>query len=142
MPKLDPDGRFKFNTTVNLSATTPSTLSVDIYGGPIARIMATLFNAKDEVIATVGQDGHLLSTETNGSASWLFQAVPQASYLKWYIWANRSAANIPNFSITVKVRDSSGNALATAQCAGVIPEGQWSLPKNDPIVDGILVSCK
>ena len=77
------DGRIKFGSTITLPDQTGS-LTVDIFGGPLARVQAAVFDANDKPIQAVGFDGFgpPLTTEIGGRASWLFQADPRASYVK------------------------------------------------------------
>jgi hypothetical protein len=131
------DARIKFAPGTDISLNGPTgSVSADVFGGPIARLQVALFDANDQVLQAVGfgKFGQSLTTEHGGRASWLFQADSKAAYIKWGIQAVRSAANLGSYSVTVKVRDSQGNALATSQFSATIPDGQFA---DDIIYDGV-----
>ena len=129
------DGRIKFGSTITLPDQTGS-LTVDIFGGPLARVQAAVFDANDKPIQAVGFDGFgpPLTTEIGGRASWLFQADPRASYVKWAVQAVRSGGNLGNYSVTAKIRQASGDALVTGQFSAAIAEGVIA---DDIIADGV-----
>lgn len=129
------DGRIKFGSTIMLSGQTGS-LSVEVFGGPLARVQAAVFDANDTVIQGIGFDGNgpPVTTENGGRANWLFQIDPRASYIKWGVQAVRSAGNLGDYSVTAKVRQTNGEALATGQYSAAIAAGQFA---DDIIYDGV-----
>jgi hypothetical protein len=129
------DNRIKFGATVALIGATGS-LSVEIFGGALARVQATIFAADDSVLQAIGYGdfGPPLTTEVGGRASWLFQVATNASYMKWSVQAVRSAANLGDYSVTSKVRNADGDALATGQFSASIATGQFA---DDIIYDGV-----
>ena len=129
------DARIKFGsgTDIALSGLTGS-ISCEIFGGPIARFQVAIFDANDKVLQQVGSSGPPLTTVDGGRASWLFQIDPNASYIKWGVQAVRSAGSLGNYSVTVKVRNSAGDAEATSQFAAVIADGQFA---DSTFYDGV-----
>ena len=129
------DGRIKFGATVPLSGSTGS-LSVEVFGGPLARVQAAIFAADDTLLQAVGfgDFGPPLTTENGGRASWLFKVDGRAAYMKWGVQAVRSAANLANYSVTAKVRQADGTPLASGQFSAAIADGQLA---DDIIYDGV-----
>lgn len=129
------DGRIKFGSNIMLSGQTGS-LTVEVFGGPLARIQAAVFAADDTVIQAVGFGGNgaPLTTENGGRASWLFQIDSRAAYIKWGVQAVRSAGNLGDYSVTSKVRQLNGDALAIGQFSASIAAGQFA---DDIIYDGV-----
>jgi len=137
MTAFSVDARIKFKPGTDVSLPGPTgSLSADVFGGPIARLQVAVFDSNDKVLQAVGFGtfGHPLTTEIGGRASWLFEADPKAAYIKWGIQAVRSAASLGSYSVTVKVRDSEGNALATSQFSATIPDGDFA---DDIVYDGV-----
>jgi hypothetical protein len=135
MTEFDVDARIKFKKEIPLPAQSGS-ISVEIFGGPLARVQIAIFDAGDNILDGVGfaDFGPPLTTEIGGKASWLFESNPNASYVKWGVQAVRSAANLGAYSVTAKVRDSSGNPAATGQFSATIPDGKWA---GDIVYDGV-----
>lgn len=130
------DGRIKFTRpAVFPPGETTGTLSVEVFGGPLARVSAAIFSKQDVILKAVGFGGYgpSLTTENGGKASWLFELHPDAAYIKWSVQAIRSAANIVNYSVTAKVRSADGTPLVWGQFDAVIPDGK---PDDTPIFDG------
>ena len=132
------DERIAFNKEVGLRGQTGS-LSVDVFGGPLARVQAAIFDANNTLLTGVGfgDFGPPLTTENGGRASWLFHVPPNALYMKWSVQAVRSAAGLGSYSVTAKVRNSAGDAQATGQFSATIPDGEFS---DSIIFDGVKFS--
>jgi hypothetical protein len=137
MPISEIDSRIKFNPdkTISLQGQVGS-LSVEVFGGPLARVQAAIFADDNSLLTGVGfgDFGLPLTTEVGGRASWLFQAPKNASFMKWSVQAVRSAAGLGNYSVTAKVRDANGDALQVSQFNAAIPDGAFS---DNVIFDGV-----
>lgn len=135
MPNISVDSRIKFQKTITLPGPTAS-ISLQIFGGPLARFQVAVFDANDKVLQAIGfgPHGFPLTTENGGQTSWLFEPVLNAAYMKWGVQAVRSAANLGMYSVTVKVRDPDGNPIVTSQFSAAIPDGEFA---DDIIYDGV-----
>lgn len=136
MPIGTADGRIKFTRPAIFPAgASTGTLSIEVFGGPLARVSAAIFSAQDKLLFAVGFDEHgaSLTTENGGKASWLFPLPPEAAYIKWSVQAFRSAGNLSNYSVTAKVRAPDGTALVSGQFDALIPDSQTA---DQPILDG------
>lgn len=137
MAHLTLDARIKFGQTVALPGPT-AVVSAEVFGGPLLALQVAVFDAGDNIIDGVGFEGfgEPLTSELDGTASWLFRPTAQASYIKWGVVAIRNAAGLGRYSITGKVRDAQGTTLAAGRFSGEIPDGEL----NDGVVyDGVNV---
>lgn len=137
MTALIIDQRIAFKSTVRLEGPT-AIVSAAVFGGPIILLQVAVFDAQDQLLDGVGFDGHgpAITSEQTGTASWLFVPKANASYVKWGVVAMRSAAGLGGFSVTAKVRNSAGDALATGQFSAKIDDGVFSA---DVIYDGVML---
>lgn len=130
---IEVDGRNKFSVPANFPAgSSTGTLSVEIFGGPLARVQAALFGADDKPITGIGFDPFPppITTEKDGRASWLFELPAGAAYIKWGVQAVRSAASLSNYSVTAKVRSADGTPLVVSQFSALLDDKAFS----DPII--------
>lgn len=137
MADFSVDARIKFQSSIHVRDASGS-LSVEVFGGPLARVQIALFNARDEAIQGIGfgNFGQPLTTEQAGKVNWLFNMNSDAAYIKWGVQAVRSANNLGDYSVTAKVREANGNVLATSQFSASIADGSWA---DDIVYDGISI---
>lgn len=137
MSNLIIDERIAFKSTVRLPGPT-AILSVAVFGGPLIVLQAAVFDSSNRLLTAVGfgEHGAPVSSGANGTASWLFVPPAAASYVKWGVVAMRSAAGMGRYSITAKIRNAQGDALATGQFSAEIAEGSFS---DDLVYDGVMV---
>ena len=131
------DGRIKFSAPARFpEGSSTGTLSVEVFGGALARVQVAVFSASDQVLQAVGFDpfGPPLTTENGGKVGWLFNLQAEAAYIKWGVQAVRSAGNLSNYSVTAKVRSADGTPVASGQFSAAIPDGKFA---DDIIYDGV-----
>jgi len=135
MSDLTVDARIKFTQTVKLAGPT-AIITAAVVGGPILMMQVAVFDSSDQIIDGVGFEGHgeLVSSQANGTASWLFKTDPRAAYVKWGVIAVRSAGGLGRYSVTAKVRAADGEPLAIGQFSAEIAEGNFS---DDIVFDGV-----
>ena len=132
---IDIDGRIKFSVPAIFPAGSYSaSLSVEVFGGPLARVQVAVFDATNKVVQGVGFDGFgsPLTTEDGGKVGWLFRPTADC-YIKWGVQAVRSAGNLGNYSVTAKLRLADGTPLVSGQFSALIPDGKFA---DDIIYDG------
>jgi hypothetical protein len=134
---ISTDGRIKFNQTIRLNGRS-AIVCAEVYGGPILRLQAAVFDANDKVIDGVGFDpyGPMIDSARTGKAEWLFVPKPNASYIKWGVQVLRLSAGLGGYSVTGKVRDEHGDTVASGRFAGVIADGS---PAENLIYDGVRI---
>lgn len=135
MPITSPDARIKFKQVAQLGGPT-AILTVEVFGGPIVRLQAAIFDANDKLITGIGTGGLgiPLTSEVDGTARWLFEPPANGSYMKWGIQAIRSAAGLGLYTVSSKVRGPDGEELAVGRFGAKIPDGDAS---DDVIFDGV-----
>ena len=139
MANLLVDARIKFTQSVSLQG--PSAMvSSEVFGGPLITMQVAVFDANDNIIDGVGFPGHgePLTSELDGTVSWLFVPKANAAYIKWGVIALRSAAGLGRYSVSGKVRDAAGNTLVSGRFSGQIPDGEMS---DGVVYDGVKVSA-
>ncbi len=137
---LDPNGvdnRINYKKAVALRGTSGS-LSVDVYGSSTAvgRVQVSIFDDGDNILRAVGWApyGDPLTTEQSGRASWLFSVPLEAAYMTWSVSAGRIATGQDSYSVTAKVRDASGDALAVSQFSALFASDKFA---DETYYDGV-----
>ncbi|WP_431052998.1 hypothetical protein [Roseateles sp. L2-2] len=99
-------------------------LTVDVTGGPIARVQVIVVDANGKVTQGVGSHefGEPLTTENGGRVRWSFVAGPGLSHVKWGVTAVRSGANLADYTVASRLSDTSGRTLESGRFDAVIPD--------------------
>jgi hypothetical protein len=137
---IDPNGtdnRITYKQAVPLLGASGS-LSVDVYGSSTAvgSVQVSIFDNNDAILSAVGWPpyGAPLTTENNGRASWLFSVPENAAYMTWSVTAGRIALGQDAYSVTAKVRNSNGDALAVSQFSALFASDKFA---DDTYYDGV-----
>ncbi|MDR7331709.1 hypothetical protein [Roseateles asaccharophilus] len=113
-------------------------LSVDVTGGPLARVQVIVVDKAGNVVNGAGSHGFgsPLTTANGGRARWSFNVNADIALVKWGVVAIRSGANLGDYTVVSRLTSGTGAVLGTGRFDASIPDDKVN---DDLHQDGVRV---